>query len=274
MVFGVGNRIPSFFSAYDTAVPFKFTLGTLAVGVLLGALSYTGAIVTLFGIAWYYGKRAFGEEQLPDWTGMPASYYRDAIWIGLGGAGAILGIRALLETASRYWPTMHRAAEANLGSDFDAILPAGAAFGATLLHGLLVTGIVALLASFIAAELRWRWLRFLSFLLGVLAIMPTNWGSPLDFAKQWLAQAIFLAVIVFGVRRVMRFNLLGCFLVAACLALASVAGELSTQPDSFYRANGYAVILLLLLLLAWPLWFWRLRSGSRSFQRGSDSASA
>ena len=271
LVFALGNRLPSLLSAYDTAIPFKFMLGSLAVGVLLGALFYAGALLTLFGIAWYYAKRAFGEEQLPDWTGMPAAYYRDALWIGVGGAAAILGLRALLETASRYWPTVHRATEANFGSDFDAILPAASVLGATLLHSLLVTGVVALLAGFIAAELRWRWLRFLSFILGALTIMPTNWGTPQDFAKQWLAQATFLAVVVFGIRRIMRFNLLGAFLVAACLTLVTAIGELTVQPEDFYRANGYATILLLIVVLAWPLSLWRLRMSPGNARLGASA---
>ena len=139
-----------------------------------------------------------------------------------------------------------------------------------LLHSLLVTGLLALLAGFIAAELRWRWLRFLSFTLGALAIMPTNWGTPQDFAKQWLAQAIFLAVLVFGIRRIMRFNLLGAFSVAACLKLVTAIAELAVQPDPFYRSNGYAMILLLMALLAGPLSLWRLRMTPDSARAGAS----
>jgi hypothetical protein len=55
-----------------------------------------------------------------------------------------------------------------------------------------------------------------------------------------------------------RFNLLGLFLVAACSALVAAAGELVTQPNSFYRANGYVILAGAVLLLAWPLLSWRL----------------
>ena len=138
-----------------------------------------------------------------------------------------------------------------------------------MIHSLTFTGIVALAASFLAAQWRARWLRFLLFLLGALAMAGSSWGSPADFAKQWLAQAIFLGVIVFGVRRVMRFNVLGCFLVLAVLSLVAEAGELLPQPDAFYRANGYAVVLLLVLLLAWPFFAWRRHSGSSDAKRGA-----
>jgi hypothetical protein len=60
----------------------------------------------------------------------------------------------------------------------------------------------------------------------------------------------------------MRFNILGCFLVVASTSLVSGAAELLGQPDSFYRANGYVVLLALVSLFAWPLAAWRLRSSA------------
>jgi Type II CAAX prenyl endopeptidase Rce1-like len=262
VVFTLGNRIPSFLNAYNTAIPFKMMLGSVGIGVLIGGAFYLGVLVILFGTTWYYASRAFGVERFPTWTGMPAAYYRDALWIGLGGAAGLLGFEALVQTVSNQWPTVHRSAEAWFGSSLDAILPAGATLGTALLHSLLFTGVVALVASFVAAQLRARWMRFLVFLLGALSIIGSSWGSPADFVKQWLAQMIFLAVLAFGVRRVMRFNILGCFLVLAIVSLVSDEAELLTQPASFYRANGYAVVLALVLLLAWPFLAWRMRSGS------------
>jgi hypothetical protein len=76
--------------------------------------------------------------------------------------------------------------------------------------------------------------------------------------KQFMARLILLGVLAFGVRRLMRFNILGCFLVVACTTLVSTAAELLGQPDSFYRANGYAILLALVLLFLWPLAAWRL----------------
>jgi membrane protease YdiL (CAAX protease family) len=267
LAFALGNRIPSALNAYNTAIPLKTWLGIIGISALLGGPFNFGFLLVVFGTAWYYAKRAFGDEQLPNWMGMPAAYYRDAFWIGLGGAAALLGLQTVLQTASQRWPTVHRFTDASFGSNFDAVLPGAAALGAVLQHSLLFTGIVALAASFISAELRARWMRFLAFLLGALAIVAVvggNWGSPADLAKQWLAQVIFLAVLVFGVRRVMRFNILGCFLVLALTSLVGVAVELLSQPDTFFRANGYAVVLLLVVLVAWPLLAGRTRPAEDS----------
>jgi hypothetical protein len=72
------------------------------------------------------------------------------------------------------------------------------------------------------------------------------------------------------VRRVMRFNLLGCFLIVAGTSLSGGAAELLAQPDPFYRVNGYAVLLGLVLLFAWPVAAWRVRpTGTVTDSQGS-----
>jgi hypothetical protein len=195
---------------------------------------------------------------------MPANYYRDAFCIGLGGSAALLGLERLLAVASAHWPTVHRSLPASFGQDFDAILPAAALTGGTIQNGLFLTGIVAAVAAFVAAQVRHTGLRILLLLLGALSLAPANWGSPADLAKQFLARLILLSFIVFGVRQVMRFNLLGCLLVIAGTSLLGGAAELLSQPDSFYRANGYAVLLALVLLFAWPFAAWRMGDSARA----------
>ena len=264
LVIVLGDGLQKFLERYDTAIPFKVMLGTVGIALVLGAVFNFGAIALLFGIAWYYAKLAFGEDRIPEWTGMPRSYYRDAFWIGLGGAAGLMGLEALLQTASRLWPTAHRSTPASLGADFDAIIPTASVFGTTLLHSLMYMGVVALVAAFIIAKLCPLWLRFLLFVLGTLVLVGGNWGGPADFAKQWVVQTILLGVLVAGVVRIMRFNLLGGFLVLACTSLVGGAAELLSQPDAFYRGNGYAVVLILVMFFAWPILFWKMQPAEHS----------
>jgi hypothetical protein len=256
-VFALGDRIRMAMNAYNTAIPIKTTFGILGIIALLGGPFNFGLLVALFGGAWYYAKVAFGEERIPGWLGMPAAYYRDALWIGLGGSVGLLGLEQLLTAVADRWPTVHRSFEISLGQNFDAFVPAASIVGGTVGHSLKITGIVAAIACFVAARVRQPGLRILLFLLGALSLVGGSWGSPADFLKESLTSFILLGVLVFGVRRVMRFNLLGCFLVVAGTSLLGDAAELLTQPNSFYRGNGYAVLLALCLLFLWPLAAWR-----------------
>jgi hypothetical protein len=260
VVFALGDRLPNFLNGYETAIPMKMFFGGLAIGALLGAPLYLGVIALLFGAAWYFAVRAFGQEQLPGWLRMPPFYYRDALWIGLGGTAGLLGLERLFAAGAAHWPTAHRYLDVAFGQDFDALLPAASILGGTVLHGLLFTSLVMVIASFIALHARQTGLRILLFFLGALSLVGGGWGSPADFAKQFLARLILLGVLIFGVRFVMRFNLLGCFLVIAGTSLVSGAAELLTQPDAFYRANGCAVLLGLALLFAWPVVAWRMQT--------------
>jgi len=215
-------------------------------------------------VAWYYAARAFSEGRLPSWAGMPRAYYRDALCVGLGGAAGLIGLEHLLAAASTHWPSVHRSLPASFGQDYDAILPAASILSWTLLHSLLMTGLAVAVASFVAAQVRQPGLRLLLLLAGSLSLVGGGWGSPGDLAKRFLAQFILLGVLVLGVRYVMRFNILGCFLVIAGTSLLGGTAELLSQPDSFYRANGYAVLLALVLLFAWPFAAWRMGSSERA----------
>jgi hypothetical protein len=258
-IFALGDRIATFMNSYQTAIPFKTLLAGMAIGAVIGGAMYFSGIVLLFGMAWYYARRAFGKGRLPGWTGMPPTYYRDALWIGLGGTAAFVALNRLIAAASAHWPTAHRAIESSFGGDFDATLPAAAIFGAVVLRGLIYTGLVALGAAFVADQIKPRWLRLLLFLGAALAMVGTNWGTPADFAKQFLAGAALLALLALGVKRVMRFNILGGFIVVASTSLLAGAAKLLSQPDAFYRGNAYAVLLMLAALLAWPVVAWRSR---------------
>ena len=94
---------------------------------------------------------------------MPANYYRDAFWIGIGGSALLIGVRRAVDFVSTWWPTAHREWPADFGAFFDAIFPGGGLIGATLFHGLIAAAILGLGAAFIGAELRARWLRLLVF---------------------------------------------------------------------------------------------------------------
>ena len=257
--FLLGRGIPTLLVQYPTALSLRMFFATTAVGIFLIASVLVGALVLLFGLAWSFGARAFGSEKIPMWLGMPADYYRDAFWIAVGGAAVLVGLQRLLGAVDVWWATPHRELPASFGDTFDALYPAAAIIGGAIVRGLLLTGTFALAAAFLGAELRVRWLRLVLF-IALAAALVSDWGSPGDFTKQFLASVLLLGVVVFGFRRVVRFNLLGCFLVAVSVALLGGVVELVSQSDGFYRAQGHLVLAALVLLLTWPLVAWRMSS--------------
>jgi len=252
----LGRGAPAFLSNYPTTMPLSLFLGSIGIGVFLGGAFLIGAIALVFGLAWTFGARAFGEEKLPGWLGMPPDYYRDAFWIGIGGAGLLIGVRHLLEFVSVWWPTLHRGIPSSFGNLYDMVLPGAGALGGAVVRGMIVSGIILLGGAFLGAELRARWLRLLLF-VAIAAALVMNWGSPADFLKQFLASMILFGVVVYGMRVLARFNLLGLFLTVTGTILLGSASELLAQPNRFYRANGYAILAVLVVSLLWPLAIWR-----------------
>jgi membrane protease YdiL (CAAX protease family) len=256
--FLLGKGIPETLAEYSTAYPWKIFLAGILVRQFIVTAFLGGILVFLFGLAWHFAARAFGEARVPTWLGMPTNYYRDAFWIGLGGSVLLIALQRFLSAASLWWPTLQRAVPNSFGTSFDALVPAAGVIGGAVYRGLLFTGILAVAAAFIGAELRVRWLRLLLF-FAMAAAMVLNWGSRADFFKHFLMQVVLLVFVVFGIRWVARLNLLGWFLVIVCTGLLGAGLGLIGQPDAFYRSQGYIVLTAMVVLLAWPLVLWRLR---------------
>ena len=175
--------------------------------------------------------------------------------IGLGGTGALIALSRVTEWSAAQWPTVHRVTTAAFGFDFDSLLPGIAIPAGAVLHGLVFSGLIAVIGGFVVAHCKSRAVRGLLFMLGSLA-MVGGWGSPGDFAKQWIARAVFLAVVVFGVTKVVRLNLLGYFLVLTIPGLLLGGVELLSQPNAFYRQQGVICVVALAVLLIWPVAAW------------------
>lgn len=258
--FLLGKGIPALLMQYPSAISLRMFFATTAVGIFLFTAFIGGGLALLFGLAWSFGARSFGAEKIPTWLGMSADYYRDAFWIAVGGSAILIGVRRLIGVADLWWPTLHRGLPAGFGENFDSLYPAATVIGGAIVRGLFLTGTFALAGAFLGAELRVRWLRLVLFIT-LAAALVSDWGSPGDFAKQFLGSVLVLGIVVFGIRRVARFNLLGWFLVVAGVALLGGAVELLSQADNFYRGQGYLILAMLVILLGWPLVAWRTGSG-------------
>ena len=201
---------------------------------------------------------------MPSWTGMPRAYYRDALFIGLGGTAAWVGLDAIAKWVYEHLPGAQAGAAASFGSNLDALFPVGAIVGSGVRGGLTLTALVAITAAFLVSMIRSKWLRVLVFVLAVLALggFSANWHDPMDVAKKMVIGAVWIGVIDLAVRYLIRFNVLAYFLILAALSLLAGAGEMLRHPDYFYQANGYGVVAALVVLFGWPLVAWRRATGN------------
>jgi hypothetical protein len=255
LIFAFGNRIAQTLTQYSTAMPLKFVFGALGIGFLVGTFFFLGAIVLVFAMAWFFLRQAFADKDFPGWRGMTKNYYRDALLIGAAGTAALIALRRVSDWVSMHWPTPHQSLSASFGNDFDTGLPAVSISAAAVLHGLLFSGAIAMTAAFIAAHCKSPIVRGLLFVMASMA-MVSGWGNSQDFLKQWIGGALFLALMVFGITRVARLNLLGYFLVLTIPALLSGCLEMLGQPGEFYHVQGIGCVAALGILLIWPLAAW------------------
>lgn len=264
MVLVCGDFVANTMNNYKTAIPLKTMLGIAAISALFGALFSYGLLALLFGAAWYYATRAFGEDRLPSWAGMPGAYYRDALFAGLGGTTAWTGLDAISKWIYLHWPSAQLAAGASVGANLDSAIPAAAIVGNAVRGGLTWTALIVLTAAFLVAVIRPLWMRAGVFALAVWTLggFSSNWSDPLDVAKKMLIGALWIVVIDVTVRYVIRFNVLAYFLILASLALLTGASELLRQPDHFYQINGYALVAALVALFLWPLFAWLRRTST------------
>jgi hypothetical protein len=254
---------PQYLATYSTQQPFNFFVGTRLIALTFGAVLFYAASVFLFGLAWFFLARLYGAECLPGWRGMPAIYYRDAFLVGLGGSIAVLGVGRLTDLLARIWAVPQYAFPEDVPQELQFLLPALHALGSGLTRSFLAVGLLALALGFASYCLRSSAMQTL--LLGVAALLAAPLGgSAGEFVEKALAIFAGLMLLWWGSQRLVRFNLLGYLLVAMLLSLAPAAAELLRQPNSFFRANGWGVVAVLVALFLWPLAAWQWKKQIRT----------
>jgi hypothetical protein len=123
----------------------------------------------------------------------------------------------------------------------------------------LTAGVAGLAAGIVAIYIRPAWMRAGLVLLYAL-LMATNVATPGAFVHDAAFRLLAAVVLWFGVTRIVRFNSMGYFLLAATIAFVSGATELIEQPNPYFQANGYAAVAMAVALLAWPIVCWSRKS--------------
>ena len=252
------NRAPQLMTNYSTAEPLATYYVTLFISLLFIIGLYLAGAFVLLGLSCFLLARVFGGAKLPGWLGMPTHYYRDAFCVAIFGAPALAGFIRLPALFAR-WPLLRHALAASVPGGLDAFSPALSTSAASIWGSFFVVGAVALAAGFIAAFLRRGWMRAAVAVL-VAVLLPSNVATPAGFLRDAAFRLLLIGVLWLAVTRVIRFNLLGYFLLSAMILLAGPAAELLEQPNAFFYASGYALVAYAAALLGWPLFEWRRRS--------------
>ncbi len=120
-------------------------------------------------------------------------------------------------------------------------------------------GVAGLAAGLIAVYVRPRWMRA-GLLLLYAVLMATNVATARGFLRETAFNLVLVTALWFGVTRIIRFNMLGYFLLAAMTALVPGVIQLIEQLNPYFHVNGYAVIAFAIAMFAWPFIFWRRTS--------------
>jgi hypothetical protein len=249
------NRTPQLLLNYSTSMPLIAYYLTLAITLVFASAIYMAGAVLLLGLSWFFLERSFGEDFTPGWTKWNAVYFRDAFCVAAFGSVAVIGLNRLPLLLGR-WPVLHHSLGPIVPDNLDQLSPALGGFASGIAAAFVTSGFIGLAAGLVAAYVRSTWMRA-ALLVFVAILMTTNVASTASFFREAAAHFFVVFVFWYGVTRIVRFNVLGYFLLAAMLALIPTAIGLLQQPNPYFHANAYAVVAFAVGILAWPLVRWR-----------------
>jgi len=158
------------------------------------------------------------------------------------------------------WPLLRHTLGSSVPDGLDLLSPAAGAAASSIAASFLTAGIVGLAAGLIAIYVRPVWMRA-GILVLYAVLMTTNVATAGGFLRDAGFHLFMGAVFWLGVTRLVRFNVMGYFLLAAMTALVPSALDLIEQPNPYFHANGYAVLACAIAAIAWPLIHWQRRAG-------------
>jgi hypothetical protein len=163
-----------------------------------------------------------------------------------------MGVSRIGELISNIWRSRQIYFSAAAAPGLDPDSPALNAIANSAWHAMGLIAVLAAISGFIAVYVRPTWLRAVLFVAATLTYVSDP-GSASDFARQLVIGAVVVLAAWFGATRIVRFNMLGYFLLIACPALLGAGVKFYQQPNASLRRAGVIVFAALAVLLLWPL---------------------
>ena len=251
----LANQIPQVLQGYATTTPIAMYYAIQSILRFFGLSIDFAGFILLLGIAWFFLDRAFGPGRIPEWTGMQAAYYRDAFCVAAFGSAAVMGLGRLPGLFAR-WPLLRHTLGAAVPGNMDMLNPASTTIASSISMSFLTAGLVGLAAGLIAAYVRPLWMRA-GILILYAALVAGNVATPEAYFREAAFLLVTAAVLWIGVAQIVRFNAMGYFLLGAMTTLVPGAVDLLKQPNAYFHANGYIVVVFALAVLALPLIYWK-----------------
>jgi membrane protease YdiL (CAAX protease family) len=254
------SRVPQLLMNYTTAWPLTTFYIILFITMIFIMAIYMAGAVLLLGLSWFFLERVFGPGCIPPWRELNSAYFRDALCLALFGSTAVMGLNRLPALFAR-WPVLRHTLGVSVPQNLDALNPAVGSLASSIAAAFLAVGLLGLAAGLIAAYVRPVWMRAALMILYAL-LMATNVATSGAFFREAALHLVAVVAFWYGVTNVARFNVLGYFLLASMIVLVPSAIELLEQPNPSLHANGYAVIVIAVAILAWPLVRWQRSSSA------------
>jgi hypothetical protein len=249
------NRWPDLLAGYSTVTPLKVYFATLGISQLFSVSLAFALMILILGLAWYFLERAFGPDCIPSWTGMPGSYYREAFFVALFGSAALMGLDRLPELLA-HWPILRHSLAYSAPQGLDLLSPSAGAIASALANGFRSLALIGIIAGIAGTYIRPLWARVAMIALyAVLSV--SNVVTAGGFLRESAISFITVSALALGAAYIVRFNMLGYFLLAAATSLAPSALELLSQPSGHFHTQGVIVVAVGIALLAWPLALWK-----------------
>jgi hypothetical protein len=260
VVLSTANELPGTLARYPTQLALPLFAGFIAASAVIAGAAVYGALLLGGGAAWLFHARAFGGPGRFLGRDLPGEHWRDAVVLGVAGAGIALGLGRFGAVADAVWPVGARSLPAAVPGFADSFLPAlGVISSAALVGGGLLTGF-ALVTSALVAYVRRPW-RMAGILVLVAVFAVGQWEAAGDLARGIVVLLAQVAVGWWTVAALLRRNVLAYAIAAALLVLVPGARMLLSQPNLAFQIQGVVVAAIAVGLVAVPVVLWRRAAG-------------